>query len=585
MDLTERFRRAHEVRDRYPEFLDFVYDAMEFLGFDLTDMQADIAHYMQHGPRFRVVFAQRSEAKSTIACIYALWYLVHNPSARVVLVSAGTSFAEANGRMIWNLLNGWEVLEYMVPDSRVDRTSSSKFDIHHQLKGFVRDASVYCIGITGQLTGFRADLLIPDDIEIPTNSSTPTMRAKLLELSREFTSLCDGGAIMYLGTPQTKDSIYNTLPGRGFDVRIWPGRYPSQEHLQAYGTRLAPFVKNRLDADPSLARGAGADGTRGQPTDPNRVPEAELLFKEVDQGPEKFELQFMLNTRLMDEMRQQLKPRDLIVLETGSTRVPEVLEWGPTPNNRLQWDQPLAIGDNPLHGPSFIGKDYAPLNRLVMTVDPASEGGDDVAFALGGVLGPYIHVVDWGGFRGGMSEENMTKLLDVAQENGCDNIIVERNMGGGIATKLLQGHAVKLNRKVSITDVNSSGQKERRIIDCVGPLLRRHRLVMHRKAIERDLETTKAYPMDRRTQYSGLFQMDNITTDRGCLVKDDRIDALEQLCRALGSAVLQDEHKAAAERKEALGREFMANPMGYTKTQQGASPKQFRGSAFIQRRF
>ena len=40
------------------------------------------------------------------------------------------------------------------------------------LKGVDRSPSVACIGITGQLPGKRADLLIADDIESPKNAGT-----------------------------------------------------------------------------------------------------------------------------------------------------------------------------------------------------------------------------------------------------------------------------------------------------------------------------------------------------------------------------------------------------------------------------
>lgn len=41
------------------DFREFAYLGMKFLGFDLTEMQADIALFMQKGPRKRMVAAQR----------------------------------------------------------------------------------------------------------------------------------------------------------------------------------------------------------------------------------------------------------------------------------------------------------------------------------------------------------------------------------------------------------------------------------------------------------------------------------------------------------------------------------------------
>lgn len=41
------------------DFREFAYLGMKFLGFDLTEMQADIALFMQKGSRKRMVAAQR----------------------------------------------------------------------------------------------------------------------------------------------------------------------------------------------------------------------------------------------------------------------------------------------------------------------------------------------------------------------------------------------------------------------------------------------------------------------------------------------------------------------------------------------
>src|SRR5690606_38012880 len=139
---------------------------------------------------------------------------------------------------------------------------SDAFDVNYVLKGIDQSPSVACIGITGNLQGRRADLLIPDDIESTKNGLTVGQRQHLLALTREFTSINTHGDILYLGTPQTKDSIYNTLPNRGFEVRIWPGRFPNPEERERYGTLLAPYVADKLDADPSLGSGHGLDGTR-----------------------------------------------------------------------------------------------------------------------------------------------------------------------------------------------------------------------------------------------------------------------------------------------------------------------------------
>ncbi|WP_337130215.1 hypothetical protein, partial [Staphylococcus aureus] len=91
------------------------------------------------------------------------------------------------------------------------------------------------VGIFGQLQGNHVSLLIADDVETTSNGSSPANRNRIHTLTKEFAAIAnDGAEILYLGTPQTQDSIYNSLPQRGFDVRIWPGRYPTPEEEERY---------------------------------------------------------------------------------------------------------------------------------------------------------------------------------------------------------------------------------------------------------------------------------------------------------------------------------------------------------------
>jgi hypothetical protein len=107
------------------------------------------------------------------------------------------------------------------------------------------------VGITGQLTGSRADIIIVDDVEVPKNSFTPAMRERIAMLVKEFDAvLKPGGRILYLGTPQVEESLYNILVReRGYSVRVWPAEIPKR--LDVYGGNLAPYIVQ-------------ADGERGE---------------------------------------------------------------------------------------------------------------------------------------------------------------------------------------------------------------------------------------------------------------------------------------------------------------------------------
>ena len=600
MDQKQRFAHAAMVADTYLHFVDFATDGMAFLGFPLTDMQADIAEFMEAGPRLRMVMAQRGEAKSTLAALYAVWRIIQRCTTRVLIVSAGELQASEVATLVVRLITTWDILEYLRPDRQAgDRASVTAFDVHYTLKGIDKSPSVACVGITANLPGKRADLLIPDDIESPKNAMTSTERAKLKHLSKEFSSICTHGDILYLGTPQTKDSIYNSLPGRGFLVRIWPGRYPTPDEVQKYGSRLAPYLAERIAADPSLQTGGGLDGTRGQPSDEHRFNEADLVEKELDKGPEDFSLQHMLDTSLNDAARQQLKLSDLMVANFDYESVPEIMPYRADP--RLLCAQ-VAAPDFPvamslMYHPVTVECAYVTPQLRMCYIDPAGGGGDELGFGISTAVGPYIHSLDMGGLKGGLTEANGMRLCALFKKYGVTVVQVESNMGHGLfeinLRAIIEKHKIGFVTEngvpvmadtwfgsVGVIGEYSTGQKEKRIIDSVVGAMQRHRVVLHQQVFDSDRLYGEQHGADKRAAYSLFQQISSITTDRNSLQHDDRIEAWAGSIRYWKGVLAMDETQAAAKRKLEDARQHMENPMGYDDI-----PKRLKGTRnSIQRR-
>lgn len=577
MDIESRFRHAIIMAEHYSDFRTFAADGMVYLGFSLTEVQDDIADFMQNGPRLRMVMAQRGEAKSTLAALYAVWRLMQKPSTRVLIVSGGETQASEVATLIVRLITTWEIFEYLRPDRAAgDRTSiTDGFDVHYALRGVIdKSPSVACVGITAQLQGKRADLLIPDDIETTKNGLTQTQRSHLLLLSKEFTSICAEGHILYLGTPQTKDSIYNTLPGRGFEVRIWPGRFPSTEEMEKYGSKLAPSIARKIALNPMLQTGYGLDGKRGAPTDPERYGDAALCEKELDQGPEGFQLQYMLDTSLSDAARQQLKLSDFIIANFSWESVPEVVPYRADPSMLVPLAATFPVSQTKLYYAANAQTTYRPLQDLMMYIDPAGGGEDELGFAISGALGPYIHLLRMGGLRGGFKAGNITRILSLLLEYKIKYVRCESNMGHGLFETNLLGELAKAAvdwegspqpffKEVIVEGEYSTGQKERRIIDSMVSAMQRHYIVIHQEVFKDDEECGQQHTVDKRNLYSFWAQVSNITTDRKSLAHDDRIEAVAGAIRFHKTRLIEDEETAARRRAEADAREYMANPMGY----------------------
>ena len=560
-DLREEY--GFMMQAIFSEFEDFADLGMRFLGYTLTDMQRDIARYMQYGPRQSMVAAQRGEAKSTLAALFAVWRLIQDWNEWVLIVSGGETQASEVALLVIQLIERWGILCYLRPDrSRGDRTSYEHYDIHCDLRTVSKSPSVACVGITAQLQGKRATLLIPDDIETTNNSLTATNREILLLRSKEFGAICVDGKILYLGTPQTKDSIYRTLSTRGYEMRIWPGRIPTLEEEIRYGATLAPYILD-LITQGAARSGYGVDGTRGQASDPQRYDEDLCIEKELEFGPEGYQLQYMLDTTLSDAMRTRIKLSDAIVAALGTDAAPDTLFYAAAPQNRVQ-SVPDSVKQEVLYNLAGSGQLMLPYQHKMMIVDPAGNGGDEVAFACGGALNSYIHLFGVGGLQGGLSEENCNVLIDYCEEFGITDIVMEANMGHGTASMVLLNIIAKRKlTHIGVRDIYAKGQKERRIIDTLGPVFRRHKFVLHERAIEMDTEYLSQYSRDKRNLYSLLFQLSGITYDRGSLAKDDRADAVAHLVNELKGYLSADEEKEAEKLQNKRAQEFLSNPMGY----------------------
>lgn len=492
MIIQDRFRAVAILATTFENFSDFAIAGMAYLGFDTTDMQEDIAEYMQHGPRLRMVMAQRGEAKTTLAALYSIWRIIHKPSTRVLIVSAGEDNSNATATLIVRLIMNWGILECLRPDrSAGDRTSTEAFDVHYALKGLDRSPSIACAGITSNLPGRRADLLIPDDIESNKNGLSATQRLQILHLSKEFSSICTHGDILYLGTPQSKDSVYNTLQGRGFEIRIWPGRYPRLyrtldgemvDEAEKYGSRLAPFVLEKMLRNPALRTGGGIDGSMGQATDPGRYTDTDLIEKELDKGPEDFALQYMLDTSLVDAQRQQLRLSDLVVANFSPELLPEIIGWQAAKNLEVPLGQDFPVTMAKMYFAPPVECNFAKINDIAAYIDPAGGGTDEIGVGVAGALGPYIHLLDVAGLSGGLTSANARELCDIFRRNRVSRIIVESNMGHGLFEISLRAilNATEDLKHLSncVIGEYSKGQKEKRIIDSLVSPMQRHRVIV-----------------------------------------------------------------------------------------------------------
>lgn len=497
------------LKDDFRYFLWIVWQHLRLP--DPTLIQYDIARFLQHGPNRRGIEAFRGVGKSWITASYVLWLLFCDPECRVLVVSASKDRADAFSVFVKRLISEMPILAHLKPDpSKGDRDSNVAFDVAPA--SAAQAPSVRSVGITGQLTGGRATHIIVDDVEVPKNSLTELQRFRLSELVKEFDAvLVPGGHIIYLGTPQTEQSLYNALPLRGYTFRIWPARYPTPTQRAGYTGKLAQFIGGALDLDPSLA---------GQPTEPTRFGEMELMAREASYGRSGFALQFMLDTSLSDANRYPLKLADLLVMDLDKEIAPVRLAWASGPTQVIEGLPNVGFGGDRYHRPMYVATDkWIEYEGSVMFIDPAGRGKDRTGFAVVKMLKGMLFLTRAGALQGGYDEDTLETLAYIAKAEKVNLVLAEPNFGDGMFLELLKPVFSRIYDVTIEESERATTQKEARIIDTLEPVLNSHRLVVDQALIVMDHSEDEG-------SHQLFYQLTHITRSRGALRHDDVLDAL-----------------------------------------------------------
>lgn len=533
MEWTEE-----QIAKAKEDFRVFIYMVWKMISLpDPTPIQYDIAHTLQNLPNDRfIIEGFRGVAKSFITCAYAVWTLWRDPQKKVEIVSASKDRADANAIFIKRIIYTLPFLAHLKarPDQR---DQQNLFDVGPAVPDI--SPSIKSVGISGQLTGSRADLLIADDVEVANNSGTQTQRDKLNEAVKEFDAIIKpGGQIVYLGTPQNEMSLYNELQQRGYRCRIWTVLYPeSLSEREFYGDRLAKIIADIYDENPDLYA--------GKPTDPRRFDEEEIYKRRLSYGKAGFALQFMLNTNLSDQEKYPLKVQDLMIANLSLDEANLKWYWSNDRQLRINDLPCVALKGDYFYEPQGRSSEVYEYTGTVMAVDPSGRGKDETSYAVVKYLNGYLFVLEVGGTREGYNDSTLRQLANKAKMYGVNEIVVEGNFGDGMFSKLF---APVLNavHPCRITEVKNYAQKEARIIDTLEPVMMRHKLIVHKQVIIDDYQIYENAPA-----YSLIYQMTRLSRDRGALAHDDRLDAL---CMAVAywlEVMDRDEELGVLEQMEA----------------------------------
>lgn len=194
------------------DFYNFLDLWNEILGFKTPlhhkEIMAFLVSIWTGKKRRGLLMSFRHSGKSTVVGIFAACVLYLQPETRILILSAESGLASRMVTHIRHILENHPLCKELIPNVKKE-WALGRITVNRPVG--IREPSVICQGVHGNITGMRADLIICDDVEVPNTCNTAQKRELLREKLRELDFiLSPTGTMIYIGTPHTMDTIYRT---------------------------------------------------------------------------------------------------------------------------------------------------------------------------------------------------------------------------------------------------------------------------------------------------------------------------------------------------------------------------------------
>lgn len=422
-------------------FPQFVWIWNKFQGLTTPALHIEISRWLavawEQGDRELVLLAFRNSGKSTLVGLFCSWLLHRNRDLRILVLAGDFSLARKMVRNIRRIVERHPLTAGLKP-THSEHWASDQFTVSRSAE--FRDPSVLAKGISANITGLRADVVICDDVEVPNTCDTVGKRADLRARLREMEYvLVPGGLQLFIGTPHTFHSIYSNA------TELDPGE--TTPLLAGFKRLEIPLLNEH-----GLSRW------------PERFPAAKIEAIRLRTGPAKFESQMLLRPRNILDGRldpERMRPYDdALVYKSGNQQSILMLGGRRLVSATCWWD------------PSFGSPDRGDAS-VIAAVFTDSEGEC------------WLHRVSYlthDSTRTGEVDEATQLCRQVAEftrDLYLPAVVVETNGIGRFLPALLQRAVHDLGSHCAIREHVSTRNKDLRIIDAFDAVLAAGRLHAH----------------------------------------------------------------------------------------------------------
>ena len=425
-----------------------------------------------------LMMAFRSAGKSTMVGLFAAWLIYRKTDIRILVLAADITLAKKMVRNVKRIIERHPLTKNLKPN-RADQWASDRFTVKRMME--LRDPTMIAKGVTSNITGSRADIVICDDVEVPNTSDSAEKRENLRERLGEIPCvLVAGGTQLYVGTPHTYHSIYADMPRTEFGEET--------PFLDGFERLSIPILDEK-----------------GEITWPERYSHAAIEQMRIDTGPNKFDSQMML--KFVNIMQGRLDPELLQIYDAA-----------------IEYDRML--------GALFIGQ--MKMAGASCWWDPAfgKAGGDSSVCAVvfaDEVGNYYLHHLAYIRVNEADETDEATQqsriIAQIAKEFYIPCITVETNGIGRFLPNILRNELSKAKAPARVNETHSSRPKAVRIIEGFDALMAAKRLFVHKSVCDTPffMEMREWRPDTR----SGASQDDGLDAVAGALsLQPDRLTRL-----------------------------------------------------------
>lgn len=391
-----------------------------------------LARNWQEGNKRMVLMAFRSAGKSTLVGIFAAWLLYCNPNLRILVLAADGVLAAKMVRNVKRIIERHPLTGGLKPKA-LDQWASDRFTVRRDLE--LRDPSMLARGVTSNITGSRADIVICDDVEVPNTSDSAEKREALRERLAEMNYvLAAGGMQLYVGTPHHYYSIYADVP------RVDIGE--NRVFLNGF-TRLCVPILNQY----------------GKSVWPEKYSMEAIEQIKIATGPNKFDSQMML--KAVNIMDGRLNP-DLLQFYRAELEYAKELD-------SLYLGQHKMVGVTCWWDPAF----------------GSAKGDCSVVAVVFGDLGGnfYLHHVEYIKVNGASHEAEAMQQCDIvakiAKKYHLPSVTIETNGIGKFLPKILRNAMAEHKTPSEVVAATSKRAKELRILEAFDAIMAAKRLYVH----------------------------------------------------------------------------------------------------------